>query len=461
MQQVDVVVLALDSGEVMNTLCVDYPPSCLPIVSTPIICKTLEVLREQGVNAPVNIVTSAHFADSIRRTLTTYFGEKENLWTIHITGYAADDALAAVIEVEKHLTRDVLVLDAETLVGPSVSTMVNGFFMNSSSFSLLMKQRPNRPVKGEAPEPPNGLCIPDEDAAKEAPLFVALDSNGTSEMTSGLQRLRFYHSANVTKLTLRSNFLMLNPCVSMTTQLKNLGVFVMKRWLLKWLAHHRQKQDPPLQSMDDVIPFLVAQQSLTGCEDAADRLICGPQSWHSYNSVLNDRAVSTIDVLANSHTQRNDFYHPIEQVRCHAFVLPKSEDVNRVCNYNTFSAATLSARRSAEATHTEEFLHVHPSLQGNVERCTFGKCIGVRGESTLKQSVFGHNVHIGDKCRVMNSVLMDQVVLGECCRITNCIIAANCTIPSHSILVDCVIGFGVSELPEQKMKGKHVMKPES
>eukprot|EP00759_Apiculatamorpha_spiralis_P006293 PhF_6_TR13673/c0_g1_i1/m.21975/K03241/EIF2B3; translation initiation factor eIF-2B subunit gamma len=383
MQQIDIVILALNSGEAFHPLCADRPPSVLPICNVPHICRTIDTLRDAGAAGPIHVVVPVHSAEAMQRTLTSHFGAQPPsstsdvplVWQLHVVPVSVEaNSTDALSHIHHIFTKDVLVISAQTVI-PSptfLKDFVEGFFIHSSTCSVLIKEKCVPPTAKDA-----GSWIAQEDGdasphtggksdSKKELTFIAVDGSELGP-TGTHQRLRYMHRSKGSKLTLAADYLLLNPCLTFTTSYEDVHVCLLQKWVLDWLATLRAKKlKKSLNNiMDEVVPYLVQSQhnANTGNQDKVESVLgnsdCDIQSsFLQYSASLTDlytqRACTRSENILQSYCggMRSDTYHPSDVIRCHAYIIPPAEGVHRIYSLPTYSHALLDVRKKAETDGT-------------------------------------------------------------------------------------------------------------
>eukprot|EP00753_Platysulcus_tardus_P017907 PLAT6630.2.p1 GENE.PLAT6630.2~~PLAT6630.2.p1 ORF type:complete len:328 (-),score=106.59 PLAT6630.2:99-1082(-) len=318
------------------------------------------------------------------------------------------------------ITRDFFVLPCDLLAQDMLQELADKHRVTDATVTMTLKtdgrfhdeERRGKPMK------------PDEDEQLQ---FIGLDDD---------DRVVYYvpHDFDVPDeagdVVVPKRLLKSFPSMRFHVDLRDPHVYLFSPWVLDVLA----EKDSLTSIQSDLIPFLVAQQSLREPSISAELL---------------DKA------RARARTGSDSM-----PVHCYAYVLPIDgpycSRVDTIPQYMAVSSDALElgqkgtipwARPPAHCSSMRDSL-----LDADVE-------VGER--VTVSKSAVGRGVKLGKKAQLRNTIVMPGAVIGAGCIIQNSVICSGAEIGAKCNLKDCQIGAGVVLAAGSKHKGDSVTKADA
>ncbi|XP_054284724.1 translation initiation factor eIF-2B subunit gamma [Macrosteles quadrilineatus] len=429
------IIMAGGKGSRMTELTSKRSKCLLPIGNLPMIWYPLRLLEKSGFREAIVVVTEQIKNDvqvALDRT-----GLKIHTDIVGIPGgedWGTADTLRHLEDSNK-IKSDVVIVSCDLITDVDLSVVINRFRQHEASLATLFFQPTPATVILPTPGP--------KSKNKTERDLVAIDP--------ATSRLVFLASASDYEETLELSrgLLKKHGKVQLYSKLLDAHVYVMRRWLTKYLSHNRNMST----LKGELIPYTVKKQfsrppsAKHDHEKAASVVYSFPKT-ELIDMAEEEKLASKVRSMSSYSDHRGDqrpAYHG-DLIRCYAHIASEQNFATRANTLQEYCRINREiVDRWTAITGEVELVSVAPSAvvassQLERESCLVGEKAVVAERTSVKASILGPHSIIKPRTRVLNSVLMSGSQVGEGCVIVNCVLCADAVVEDSCDLKDCLVG---------------------
>ncbi|KAL8575329.1 hypothetical protein ACOMHN_003163 [Nucella lapillus] len=462
------VVLAAGVGSGVDQLTSHYPKALLTVGNFPAVYYPLAMLQRHGFQEAI-VVTPRSYEEEIRTILLDKCNIKMKLIFESIVDKQLEDHGTAetlrLVRSKIPDNTDVLVVGCDLMTDLNLNHVISLFHKTDASVTVLLSS-----VK-ECRD----LPIPAQNKARrDKQKLAGHEYFGLDEETGRMVVVETVKEGE--SLELETKIFTRYPRIKMKGSLTDCHLYLMKRWVLDYLATHKNCET--MSSIkSELLPHLVKKQfpsngrlekSRTWLKTPAvdeapvlpvpiskDHDIYAfaeiPASLQVNKVTLDWAAAMSAGMSAVGHCEmdldEDDTFRVTRDndvIRCYAYV----QDSGFCLKMNTFSgfceANSQICRLFPEVAPQDKAHLVHPSVK--VPRtaqvgmdCFIGEESRVGEKVVMKKSTLGSNCVVHDKTKIANSIVMDQVEIGESCMVMNSVICSGAVLAEKCEIKDSIV----------------------
>lgn len=351
------------------------------------------------------------------------------------------DALRVINE---RISKDVLILSCDTVTNVDFYPVLNMFRSQDASLvSLFIKGNgiaslSNVNVPGPKLKPKQERDLVGINVENNRLLFLASTTD--------------YHE----NVSLPGHLLRSNGKIKIFCGLSDSHIYLMKRWVLDYLA----KSEKFSTLKGELLPFVIKKQlsrPLNPHNGAYSEVNFDSNDIFEYvkHNELNQKMLET-NLNNFSRIKRSN---ESELIRCFAYISPTNfacVRVNTIQNYCLINSQIISLFPSIVGSKNTEASLI--SNQATIKSTQMsdtavGENTTISEKTSIKSSVFGASCNVNPKTRISNSFIMNNVEVGENVVIENSIVCDKAVISKGSVLKNCIVGHNYI-VPESTTKEK-------
>lgn len=345
--------------------------------------------------------------------------------------------------INDKITKDLLILSCDTVTNIDFYPVLNMFRSQDASLVSLF-------IKGNGIASSTNVNVP-------GPKIKAKQEKDLVGINTDNNRLLFLASTTdyQENVALPAHLLRANGKIKMFCGLSDSHIYLMKRWVLDYLA----KSEKFSALKGELLPFVIKKQlskPVNSCAGAYSEVNFDTNDIFEYvkQSELTQKMIETnLNNFSRIKTSNDS-----DLIRCFAYISPPTfacVRVNTIQNYCLINNQIISLFPSIIGKNSDAALI---SSQANIKSTQMtdsavGENTTISEKTSIKSSVFGANCMIHPKTRISNSYIMNNVEIEENVVIEDTIICDKAVIKKGSVLKNCIVGHKY-EVPESTTKEK-------
>lgn len=467
------VILAAGRGTRMTSFTAHCPKPLLPIGGYPMIYYPVSMLERLGFGSAILIVRKK-YADTVRATLNDMCCIKMKLDIISVPDQE-DIGTAQMLKLSRPkipASSDVLVMGCDFVSDINLNKLLHVFREKNASVTMLLTTKKDSP---ELPVPSAGGRAESVESSKQDMVF------SYHQESNRLVSLMAYDDIPKEGIEYPAHLWIKFGNIRQRSDLTDCHVYVLKRWILDYLAIHKDCEK--IKSIKyQLLPMIVNRQF-----PSRETLEKSQERWNKtvLEGITQKTAIinKDFDIFAFAELKYRErdkeCYETVTDVLSAKSQLFDNGDCGGVVDGKDGRGLNLSSdmircfiyvqeegfgeRTNTGSAYCEANRQIYkllptlmPHRKGLVsstatmaKSAQFGPdcCVGdgtKLGEKvSVKKSVVGKNCDIHDKVKITNSIIMDQVTLHENCTLMNCILFNNVCLAESCELKDCIVATGV------------------
>lgn len=424
------VVMAAGKGSRMTEITSGCPKCLLPVGNLPLIFYPLYMLKQAGFQDVIVIVPEV-----AKTKLTEALSGKLDmkLDVVAIPSQEEWGTADSLRHIKSKIKTDIIVVTCDLVTDFSLRELADVFRAHDASLAVLLSVIPPSLVDASVPGY-KGKQRGEKD-------IIGIDSS------SGRLVLLNSEADFEEEIPMKLSLLRRNPVIQVYSNLVDGHVYIMKKWLLDYLADNEHIST----LKGELLPVLVKKQYQN--QKTQENL---PQVSSSVMSVNPQKDIYSYikedeikNLVCNLSKRNNNLasQKQSKQISCYSHIIKD----NLFIRANTLKAYGEVNRQisryllniSNKLTNITKPL-VLPMLQHNKAQigndCIVGENPVIGEKVSIKRSVIGNNCQLKDKVKITNSVIMDNVTVEEGCSIQGSIVCSNTYIGKQCEFKDSIIG---------------------
>uniref|UniRef100_A0A182NQ56 Translation initiation factor eIF2B subunit gamma n=1 Tax=Anopheles dirus TaxID=7168 RepID=A0A182NQ56_9DIPT len=405
-QEFQAIVLAAGKGTRLPEILEGRPKCLLPIGPYPMVWYPLQLLQRHGFTEVSVIVQEAEKQEIQQRLDRLQLKLKLDYYSIPTDSECGTaDALRLVSDKIKS---DVVVLSCDSVIEVNLYPLLSKFRERDASIQLLL-------LEGGK----------DQDVIMPGPKSKYKAEKDLIGYDKTSSKVLFMASASDFEETVKlsGHLLRENPEMTISSNLLDVHVYIMKKWVVEYLAVTELLS----AVKGELLPHIIKKQMLPA------PTVVESNGTLEYSATKPKFASYTemdtkIDKASIFNKEEKYTSHPI---RCYAHFANTTAFGLRI--FDIFPALTgLTERELVSQTSSIK------STQ--ITKCAVGDMTTINEKTSLNLNVIANGCTVQSKTRINNSVLMDGVMIEENVVIDNCIVGEKAVVKSGSVLKNCLIG---------------------
>ncbi|ETN59213.1 translation initiation factor eif-2b gamma subunit [Anopheles darlingi] len=421
-QEFQAVVLAAGKGTRLPEILEGRPKCLLPVGPYPMIWYPLNLLQRHGFTEVLVVVQETEKSEIQQRLDRLQLKLKLDYHTVRADSECGTaDSLR---QASDKIKTDLVVLSCDSLIEVKLYPLLSKFRELDASLQMFVLEA------GKDQD----VVIPGPKSKYKA----EKDLIGYDRTTS---KLLFMASASDFEETVKlsGHLLRTNPELTISSSLLDAHVYVMKKWVVDYLA----VSDTISAVKGELLPHIIKKQMLQpqsipeGDPDVNVNLKVDNVFQFASTTEMDEK----IDRASIFNKEKKSITHPI---RCYVHFADPSAFGLRINNVRSFLACNLKIfEHFAALTGLTDRELVSPTAtikSTQITKCAVGDMTTISEKTSLSANVIANGCTVQSKTRINGSVLMDGVTVEENVVIDNCIVGEKATIKSGCILKNCLIG---------------------
>lgn len=469
--EIQPVILAAGEGSKMYPLTENQAKGLLPIANVPMICYTVNYLEKYGFTDYL-VITRASYTKEVRQTLESFSQATSKFEMISIPDDDDIGTAEALASTKDKIENNILVISCDMITDAPLHCLVDIHRMYDASLTAMFAEHVEVRVEKDVKSTSKSKQRDPHDACRD---FVSIEPKE--------KRLLFCMNESDLEqdnISIRKSLLKRYPKLSLQTDLVDCHMFLMKKWLLDYLADNERFES--LKS--DFVPHVVRKQFSKQKKRVQQDDSMYIDDFENQKSIRDKKDIFTYVEREESIKYGNEwsgYKHTClkDSIQCHAFhtdafclrvnTLPSYTYINRQIEK---LHSTIACDFKQQPVHNTAVQHGDSQI-GKDSLIGEGTILGRKKEANeqnieqqksskkfnksviIKRSVIGKHCTIGANVRISNSIIMDHVTIEDGCVIQGSIICSNVTINSQSSLTNCQVSHG------QVVKEKTTLENES
>ncbi|KAK7101338.1 translation initiation factor eIF2B subunit gamma-like [Littorina saxatilis] len=477
------VVMAAGEGSGMSQLTSQCPKALLTVGNCPMVYYPVSMLERHGFPEAI-VVVPKMYEDEIRTALTDTCGVKMRLDFVSVPDLDEWGTAQMLRHVRSKIpeSSDLLVVGCDLITDINLNHVLHMFRKKRASLVMLLSA-----IKDNVELPLPGAKVKGQSSRK--------DVIGMSEGLDRVLLVKTLADANKEEV-FDPAVLTRYPRMRVRTSMTDCHLYLMKRWVLDYLAVHKDCEK--MTSLKhDLLPHIVKKQfpsearlqksraawqkKPTDDDDELERPkrllpVNKDNDIYAFAELYAACKVNSSDAnlalaLSGCHHRldcvtggsdadilddEEDMLSPPDNdvIRCFAYVMDSGFCV-RTNTLRAFCEANRQVSKVFSVLVPSNKGLVHPSVKLKKSSQVGPDCIVGEGTSlgekvSVKKSVVGRNCVIQDKAKVVNSIIMDQVEIGQSSVVMNSIICTGALVAEMCELKDCIVAPSMSVHPLSK-----------
>lgn len=430
------VVLAGGRGDQMIDLTSSIPKPLLPVGNRPLIWYTLNSLHRVGFR-DVIIVTLNSISTQVKQIASSF---NMNADVVGISEDSQWGTIDSLVHIKDKIKADVLLVSCDLLHDFELHRLADVHRINDSSVTMLLAK--SRPELESLPG------VKSKRKRKKPKEIVGLGKQNCD--VSKVVFLENEADLEDDHVTFRHSLMIRQPNIHVRTDLVDVHLYIIKRWLIDFFACNSNKSMSSFRG--DMLPYLVKKQwkkrkDLTDVSNGGgDSTIARPaEDLFSYfrqqSEIMKimDMSLKTKPVPNSCGTENNPL-SVYALVNENGFCM-------RVNTLSSFVEANRLMSRSVSlvAPNLADVPLVHASVKIE-ERTQIGAdsmvaedtCIGTK--VSVKRTIIGKRCTVGNNVKLANCIILDNVAVKDGCTANNSVICDGVEFGEKCSLKDCLIG---------------------
>ncbi|XP_058064881.1 translation initiation factor eIF-2B subunit gamma [Anopheles bellator] len=424
LQEFQAVVLAAGKGTRLTDILEDRPKCLLPIGPYPMIWYPLNLLQRHGFSEVLVIVQETEKSEVQKRLDRLQLKLKLDYFTVPVDSECGTaDSLRLVSDKIK---TDLVVLSCDSIIELKLFPLLYSFREQDASLQMFL-------MEGGKDQ---DVVVPGPKTKYKA----EKDLIGYDRATS---KLLFMASASDFEETVKlsGHLLRTNPELTISSNLLDAHVYIMKKWVLEYLA----VSDAISSVKGEMLPHIIKKQMLQPQtipeNDGVSEMNLNLKIDNIFRFALMTEMDEKIDKASIYNKEKKPVIHPI---RCYVHLADAGAYGLRINNVRSFLSCNMKIFDHFPALTglTEHELKSSTAKINStqINKCAVGDLTVISEKTSLNNNVIANGCTVQPKTRISNSVLMDGVTIEENVVIDNCIIGEKALVKSGSVLKNCLVG---------------------
>jgi len=460
--ELQAIILAGGEGSKMFPLTEGLPKCLLPIGNMPMIWYVVNYLEKSGFRNLIVVVRS-NVSAKVSQVLHSLFSNV----SFDVVSLPDDQDVGTVDAlrlVKGKIKTDVLIVSSDMMTDIPLHQLVDTHRTYDANLTAMFAKR----VELQQPE----ATKIDKKKKPVDPNYGTRDLVAVDSKESRLLFLSNEADLEEENMCIKKSTLKKYPHIRIETELTDCHLYIMKKWLVHYLANNSTFEN----IKSDFVPYVIRKQ-FSKPKKASP----------AYNNSNKDLSFLAEDaeVLSSSSTSEKDIFSYCEvsevskylqewsgydgrclndKIKCHAFI---SEGfclrVNTLPTYAHINRQITKFKDTIASSADLQVVHPSTTLSGKSQignDCLIGKSVTVGNNVTIKKSVVGEHCKIYSNVKISNCILMNGCTVEDGCTLQGSVICDGAVVGPNCSLLNCQVASGHCVGENSEVKNEAIVQEE-